>query len=112
MPKFKTENYLGNAHNLIRQKIRRSQPYANARRAVLSDSQAIIKDFMRDTRKESHEALRSLGGYTPILRRAINENAPTDSMGSKLIPLSVKDILVEVLPELREELQLRIAHQR
>lgn len=109
MSKLITENHLGNAHNLIRQKIRRSQPYAIARRAVLSDSQAIIKDFMRDTRKEAYEALRSLGGYTAILRKAIVDNAPTNNIGSKLIPLSVKDILTEALPELRTELQLRIA---
>lgn len=106
---FKTDNHLGNAHNAIRQRIRSSQAYVNALRAVLSDSHAIMRDFMRDSRKESYEALKSLGGYTSILRTAIKDNAPTGNMGSKIIPLSVKDVLIEALPELREELQLRIA---
>lgn len=107
---LKTENHLGNAHQIIRQRIRNSKTFKKAYQTVLNEAQSTIQSAMLKVPIQPRvNTLRALGGYTTVLRSAINSTAPTKVMGSKLVPLSVRDILIENLPSLRAELQCRIA---
>lgn len=114
MSKFKTENYLGNAHHILRSKIVNLDNFQFAKQTLLNRAQDAIADKVKGFPLSTTQALRALGGYTTILRSTLETMAQTDLVltedhGSALIPMTIASVLNSYIPALRSELQMRIA---
>jgi hypothetical protein len=98
--RYERDDSLSKAAAYISQNIRTLPEFARARSIVMSGALTVV-------RGAGVEDMRTLGGYSNVIRRQI-EALPDEfkaNRGSKLLSRSVIDELKFTVPELREALQ-------
>lgn len=104
MNRYERDDSLSRAARIIRERICALPEFAHARNEVVTAA------FV-ECRGCDVPAMRALGGFTAVIERqiaALPEKYRINH-GSKLLPCTVVDTLLEFVPAMREEVQLQLS---